>query len=207
MDLDVGTTACLRDEHHGQVVWAWPVTVERAIDRGEEHLVVSQLAGATGMVPEGYPDDLPRVLDQAATRQWNLVPHVWTFTHCLHVVQLGQWWGARLMWTETGDFLCWYVDFRTPVSVSKRLRCITTRDLQLDIVVTPDGSWSWKDEDHLEIAYDMGVVTRTERQSVEEARDEVIAAIEAKIFPFDGSYVDWKPSSGPPPLVQSWRTL
>ena len=205
--FDVGATACFRDEHHGQVVWAWPVTVERANKCGDEHIAVSQLAGTTGMAPEGYPEDLPRVLEQSAKRQWNLVPCVWRSTHCLHIVQLGQWWGARLMWTETGDFLCWYVGFRRPVSVSEQLRSITTRDLHLDVVVLPDGSWSWKDEDHLEIATEVGIISPAERRSVEDARDEVADAIEGRAFPFDGSYLDWKPSFAPPQLVPGWRVL
>lgn len=207
MALDVGETACFRDEHQGQVVWAWPVTVERAIDRGDEHLALSQLAGATGMVPEGYPEDLARVLEQSARRQWTLVPYVWRATNCLHVVQLEQWWGARIMWTEAGDFLCWYVDFRLPVSIAEAQRCVTTRDLHLDVVVMPDGSWSWKDEDHLEAATESGAISAAERRSVEDAREKVTSAIDAGAFPFDGSYLDWRPSRAAPELVPDWHEL
>ena len=87
-----GGVRCLRDVHDGRVAYAWPVAVE---GEGENHVVVSQRAGSVGMVPDGYPHDLRRVVEQAATGRWELVERAWAATDCLHVVQFDQWWGAR----------------------------------------------------------------------------------------------------------------
>ena len=191
---------CVRDIHKGQVVFAWPVEVQGG---GDGHVLAAQLAGSVGMVPEGYPDDLHRVLEQVSTGEWSVVEREWRWTNCLHVLQPERWWGTQLMWAaDTGELLCWYVDFRLPLVASGD--SLNTRDLQLDIVVSPDGSWRWKDEDHYQFAIDLGYISSDERDGVERSRDEVVAAIEAGRFPFDGSLLDWQPPTSMPTLPSTW---
>jgi len=91
----------------------------------------------------------------------------------------------------TEQFLCWYVNFqqplrRTPVGVD-------TADLCVDIVVEPDGTWSWKDLDEYEHRVRTGVFSVEEVACVAAAADDVIAQIERGDPPFDGSMNDWRP--------------
>jgi hypothetical protein len=67
-------------------------------------------------------------------------------------------------------------------------------DEDLDIVVSPDRSWQWKDEEeflerlalpeHYWVADEAAVRAEGER---------VIKEIEAGVFPFDGTWCDWQP--------------
>lgn len=199
-----GSVRCVRDIHHDQVAFAWPVTV---IGGDTDHVLAAQLAGSIGMAPEGYPDDLGRVRKQAADHTWSLVEREWLWTNCLHVIQPDRWWGTRLMWAATGEFLCWYVDFRTPVTLSADGLNVNTRDLQLDIVVTENGTWSWKDEDHFQQSIDAGFISSEERDAVNASRDAVVAEIEAQRFPFDQTLLDMPKLAELPALPATWATV
>jgi protein associated with RNAse G/E len=195
-----GSIRCLRDIHHEQVAFAWPVTV---VGGDRDHLLAAQLAGSVGMVPDGYPDDLDRVLQQVDSGVWHVRERAWQWTNCLHVLQPDQWWGTSLMWTAaTGEFLCWYVDFRAPLVRSGD--SLNTRDLQLDIVISPDGTWQWKDEDHYQFSVDTGFISADERAAVDASRESVVAQIEAGRFPFDGALADFALPAELPTLPPGW---
>ena len=72
-------------------------------------------------------------------------------------------------------------------------RGFTTRDHFLDILVAPDLSWEWKDEDELEQAVEVGRMMRNEANAVRREGERLVKDIEARRFPFDGSLRDWKP--------------
>jgi Protein of unknown function (DUF402) len=98
-----------------------------------------------------------------------------------------------LHWSNDAEraFLGYYVNIeapyiRTPIGVD-------TTDLSLDLVVWPDLSWEWKDE-HLEKPFeDLGIFTPEESRRIRVHGEEVIAAVEARRPPFDGSWLDWRP--------------
>ena len=196
------TIRCIRDIYDGQVAWAWPVSV---VGGGQDYLLAAHLAGSVGMVPEGYPNDLHRLLEQVSSGIWCPVALTWQQTNCLHVVQPDRWWGTRLMWdAETDEFLCWYIDFRLPVVRSGE--ALNTRDLALDIVVRPDGQWRWKDEDHYQFSLDMGYINGAEHAAVEAARELVVAEIEERRFPFTDDLLDWQLPAELPSLPETWAT-
>jgi len=76
-------------------------------------------------------------------------------------------------------------------------------DHELDVVVAPDRSWQWKDEDDL--AAVTGLDGYWDGQGSAEIRAEgrrVLADVEAARFPFDGSWCDFRPEpSWPSPLL------
>ncbi len=82
-------------------------------------------------------------------------------------------------------------------------------DLMLDVLVDPDRSWSWKDEDDFEM-----LITRNllEARAVASVRDEaamVIGRIERGDPPFDGAWLGWRPEgTWPlPQLPEGWDRL
>ena len=175
--------------HSGVVAYAWPV---EPVASSSEAVVVGLATGTRGLVPVGYPEDKELLDEQAHRGEFRHVERVWDTTNCLHVFQTGQWWGTRLMWdAPSGDFLCWYVDFLRPVVSHGTF--VDSRDLSLDIVVFPDGSMLWKDEDRYAEKVDAGLISEDERLQVEVARAHAVDAIEARRFPFDGAYLDWTP--------------
>ncbi|HEU5108536.1 MAG TPA: DUF402 domain-containing protein [Micromonosporaceae bacterium] len=67
-------------------------------------------------------------------------------------------------------------------------------DQDLDVVVNPDGSWEWKDDDEFteRLAYPGWYWVRDEEAVRAEGR-RMIKKIEAREFPFDGSLLDFSP--------------
>jgi predicted RNA-binding protein associated with RNAse of E/G family len=81
-------------------------------------------------------------------------------------------------------------------------------DQFLDIVVAPDLSWRWKDEDELAEAVDVGRVTPAEASAIRSEGERVVADIEARSWPFDGSMKDWRPDPawGIPAITGIWNS-
>lgn len=188
-DPENAPTWCMRFFHAGVVAFAWPV---EPVVSTTDATVVGLTAGSVGLVPIGYPGDSDLLDEQASRGEFDHVPRTWETTNCLHVFQPNQWWGTRLMWNAaTGDFLCWYVDFLTPVRIHGTF--VDSRDLSLDIVVLPEGTIIWKDEDRYAHKINIGLITEHERANVEHARDQAVAAIQDRRFPFDETYLEWQP--------------
>ena len=103
-----------------------------------------------------------------------------------------------------GTFLGWYVNLEAPFV--RTAIGVDTSDNNLDVVVTPDFAWRWKDEDQTQHWEDMGVFTRADTESFYAAGREVIADVEARRFPFDGSYLDYRPDPqwGIPQFHPDW---
>jgi predicted RNA-binding protein associated with RNAse of E/G family len=192
-----GDHVALRDVRNGVVYFAWPVTVIEDADRG---LLVSQVPGAVGRVPRGYPDDLAELVHQLESRQPELVELEWKATRTLGVFLPDQWWATRLFWNADGTaFLGYYVDFIRPIE--RDGNHVNTLDLALDVVVRPDGSWAWKDEDHLPIMRTLGWLDDETERHMELGKTAVIAAVESKTFPFDHSLVGLCPAADALPAV------
>ena len=67
-----------------------------------------------------------------------------------------------MYWTLEWEQLSWYVNLQTPTIVADGR--IDTTDQALDIVVSPDGEWRWKDEDELAEAVELGIWTSARRR-------------------------------------------
>lgn len=110
----------------------------------------------------------------------------------LLVTKPGRPHAVRLSWEmPRRRFRGWYVNLQTPIK--REARGFQSADQFLDIVVSPDRSWIWKDGDELEEAVSAGRVTREEAVSIREEGERVIPDIEAGRWPFDGSLTDWRP--------------
>lgn len=97
------------------------------------------------------------------------------------------WWFFR-----RGEFAGWYVNLETPHT--RQEEGVDATDLVLDILVAPDRSWVWKDED--ELADRIGQPHYFDRAGADEIRAEgerVIKLIEAGAYPFDGTGTDFRP--------------
>lgn len=101
--------------------------------------------------------------------------------HAVHVHWRGHLW-------EPDGF---YVNLQEPMTETPD--GFETTDLFLDIVVERDLQWRWKDEDELEEAVAVGRITAREAEAVRLEGERVVADIEARRWPFDGSYDNWRP--------------
>jgi hypothetical protein len=155
----------------------------------------------------GLRDDDGRTLHAApigAMRNPRLVRTTWGERDVLILMPPGAahsvWWFFR-----HGRFDGWYVNLETPAR--RHEDGVDATDLVLDVVVAPDRSWRWKDED--EFADRIGVPGYFNRAGAGEIRAEgerLVKLVEAGAFPFDGTYTDFRPDpSWPEPhLPAGW---
>lgn len=113
-----------------------------------------------------------------------------------------------LSWDRTGDgrsFHGYYINLeeafrRTGIGVD-------TNDHALDVVVAPDLSWTWKDEDELERRAQNGIYFPDFAARVRQEGERAIKALEARRPPFSGEWVSWQPDErwGIPTLTEDWE--
>ena len=117
-------------------------------------------------------------------------------TSILSLTQRGASHSLWHFWDEQWNFVCWYVQLHTPVVEANGGFELT--DQALDVLVEPDGSWRWKDEDDFAEAQALGIFTPEEAAAV---RAEGERVVEAKPWPtgWEGWTADpvWETSALP----------
>jgi predicted RNA-binding protein associated with RNAse of E/G family len=107
----------------------------------------------------------------------------------------------------SNEFLCYYINFQLPFQRSAY--GVDTLDLDLDIVINPDLSFEWKDEDDYQKAIDHGVIFPEWVAGIEDAKKDVFDRLKKRGYPFDGSWLNWMPDSNwsPPKLPVNWNKI
>jgi len=111
---------------------------------------------------------------------------------------------VHVMWNPQRQFVGWYVNLQEPV---RRTNLgFDFLDQELDIVVSPDLNWRWKDDSYLEQAQDFGLFSPEQVRAILKEAQEVVESIRAKAVPFDGSWNNWRPPTGwsIPCLPEGW---
>lgn len=187
-----GTAIVVREVWDGLLWAARPAVV--VADDGHD-LVHWSPAGSLGcfatsrFIPERahLPRD-ERQLVSLASRHWQYrgVPARGT---SLTFVRHGSWVGVAATWRPDGTFVHWYVNFQLPMT--RRPNGYDTLDLVLDIVVAPDGSWTWKDQEPFAEALGRGIFDPAVRDAVLSEAERVKREIAARTGPFDPLWMDW----------------
>lgn len=142
--------------------------------------------------------------DEIPARDWGWSRHVWFGTHVVMHLRQGDWFALWEMRDAAGELVQWYVNFQDPVRRSRR-GFVDTRDLELDLVVRPDGQRTWKDRDDFDDGCRHGVIDGERRAGVLAAATELEAWLDA-----GGSLRDRYPSGPsfaddvPAPLLHGW---
>jgi hypothetical protein len=180
-----------------------PVTVVADRDDHISHYLADGTTYLRRVAVDG--SSLPRVLAarDIGSIETRLISATWRGSHRLVVTSRGQAHAVFLSWGSPGwIFRGWYVNLQEPLRRSDR--GFETRDQFLDIRVAPDRSWEWKDEDELDLAIELGRLTRAQAEAIRREGESVIPAIEARRFPFDDSLLHWRPDASwpvPSPLT------
>jgi hypothetical protein len=108
-----------------------------------------------------------------------------------------------------GRFRGWFINLQS--SPVYRPYGFDVVDHTLDIVVRPDLSWYWKDEDELQTALEKGAITPQQASEIRRAGEDVVRLIESRAMPFDGTWTRWHAQERPSwPAVESfpdgWQT-
>lgn len=59
----------------------------------------------------------------------------------------------------------------------------------MDIIITEDLKWKWKDEKDYEKGIQVGGIKKEWVERIENSKDEIFNKIEKNIYPFDGSWL------------------
>ncbi|MCH7705587.1 MAG: YgaC family protein [Chloroflexi bacterium] len=136
---------------------------------------------------------------------WSLVDDVWT-SDVLVLTAPGEAHSVLLFWEGPKRvFDRWYINLQAPFT--RTLQGFDFVDHFLDIVVRADLSgWEWKDEDELQEAVTLGLVTPAQAQEIQVEGERVISQIESRAFPFGDGWDIWRPNSSwpVPELPAGW---
>jgi hypothetical protein len=114
-------------------------------------------------------------------------------------------WSIRFFF-HAGRFTSWYVNLELPLALwrDSDLAGGDTVDWDLDVVIQPDRSWRYKDEE--EFAQRLREPEHYwvhDEERVREAGRQVVEQVEARVFPFDGTWCDFDPPAHWAPLVET----
>ena len=103
------------------------------------------------------------------------------------------WW----FWTD-GEFVGWYANLEEPYVRWADRGCagVDTADHALDLIVRPDHSWRWKDEEEFQARTGHPLYwTEAEAAQIRADGDRLTRLAEAGGFPFDGSWTGFRPDA------------
>jgi hypothetical protein len=148
---------------------------------------------------------LPRVVraDDVADLRMSLIDGIWTWSNRLLICPPDRAYCVHVIWSDPDwEFQGWYVNLQSPL---ERFDAgIESEDLFLDIVVNPDRSWRWKDEDELAEAVLIGRLSEEQASDIRGEGERVALMIDAGAWPFTSEVAMWRPDpEWPIPLLSA----
>jgi hypothetical protein len=147
-------------------------------------------------------------LEERFRSVWRTEERPWRDAHALILSEPGAAHSVWLFWEAPAwRFSGWYVNLEDPWRPSAV--GFDTRDHTLDIWVEPDRSWSWKDEDELEVALAVGFYGAEEAAAIRAEGERVVERIDAWQPPFSERWEEWRPGPGwpAPTLPSDWDVV
>lgn len=200
-----GDVVAYRWMTNGRVLIAQAMYVVK--DTAEE-VALLMLPGAETYKPETLWAGAEHRWDRWAVQRdndWVLQPSSWRINRMLMVVRPADWYSVIYFWPEdTGAFDCYYVNFQLPL---KRTAVgFDSFDLELDIVMEPEGRWHWKDEDDYQRGIAAGFILPEWTAQIDRAKEPLFAQMAARSYPFDQTWTNYRPPVhwAAPRLPQGW---
>lgn len=156
--------------------------------------------GTPGMVPVNERGPFRRT----DTGHWH-EPRSWQGRHALMIHDHGEPFSIWCMWDDSWQLDRWYVNLERPWTHARG--AIETMDHELDIVVAPDRSWEWKDEERLAEWVAGGAHTLDEAADFRAHGERVLRErVHPWRAPFDEGWEAWRPDPawGVPQLPADW---
>lgn len=185
----------------------WHVQPTIIVKDSPPEIVMALLPGTECMADENYPkgkqNSKPKWMFK--DKDWNLAKYTWRTNRVLLIFEPEKFYSTILFWNHAShEFLCYYINFQLPFQRGDNT--VDTLDLDLDLIINPDFSFEWKDEEDYQKAIDHGVVSSDWSQAINDAKLEIFDKLEKRRYPFDGSWLDWMPDVNwtPPKLPENW---
>lgn len=190
----------------------WHVQPVLVVKDGPDEIVLTLLPGTECIAEEDYPkgkkNNGKRRRWDFKDRDWKLKPYTWQTNRLLLIFQPGEFYSTIFFWNhESDEFLSYYINFQLPFKRTQY--SVDTLDLDLDLIIHPDFSYEWKDVDDYQNAISHGVILPEWTDKIDAAKEEIFEKLEDRQYPFDGSWLDWKPDPGwePPKLPENWDKI
>ena len=135
MTFPPGATITKREVWDGAAWLEHPVVVES--DEGPDGVLAVVLADGARFTFPPHP---------GGPHPWSGRDR-WRGATALQLRRPHDWYSVWRFFSASGEFECWYVNFERPLV--RTAQGIDTDDLELDLVVLPDGERRWKDVEHL----------------------------------------------------------
>lgn len=165
-----------RETWHGRTFLEWPVRVVE--DTGERVAVYLATGTRFAFPPGSWPFDGEH--PWAARGAWQ--GHGLLVTHYFRdAFAIWHFWDG-----PKRAFAGWYVNLQAPFRRDEM--AFETQDYELDLWITPDGVWRWKDEDALLDWVRRGRFTESEVAAIRAEGERVLAA-----WPFPTGWEAWEP--------------
>ncbi|WGW12139.1 DUF402 domain-containing protein [Saxibacter everestensis] len=179
-----------RDPAFPDLVDLRPVTV---VDDTDDHLAV-YLESGTRMLCQVLSDghdirSLPGPERFSAPRAQAV--RRWTGGGILAVFQPNTMYSVWCFETRPGIRNLYYVNIELPFT--RDVDGIETSDLVLDVIVRPDRSFHYKDEDELELARHAGMYSDSQIASIREAASDAAQTVRRWAFPFNAGFENFRP--------------
>ncbi|EEP73941.1 hypothetical protein MCAG_04268 [Micromonospora sp. ATCC 39149] len=209
MYFEPGRLIMHRNVRHGRIGWVRAGRVVSDDERGLLVYIARNSPGAhevteAGLTMRAVP------FTEWITSSYRLALGRWDGPALLKFLPVGEahsvWWFSD----ADGRFSHWYVNLEEPGVRwdDGDVAGVDIVDQDLDVVIRPDRSWQWKDEEEfaerLAFPADYWV---TDEAAVRAEGKRVIARAEAGEFPFDGTWCDFVPPPGwdvPEALPPGW---
>jgi hypothetical protein len=110
----------------------------------------------------------------------------------------------------TGDdraFAGWYVNFQAPYELTSI--GFDTQDFELDLVISPDGSWRLKDDELLDQRVAEGRFRADHADWIRSIGHDLTQRLDQGDTPWSQRWTSWEPPQGwsPPRLTAGWQRL
>ncbi|MGW5669782.1 DUF402 domain-containing protein [Micromonospora sp. NPDC003776] len=171
--------------------WCTWVQPMRVISDDEMGLLLWQPAGSDFATLVDADGNTPHEVTPDRMRDPKLTVRAW---HSYDVLLLMPANASYSVWWffQEGNFAGWYVNLEKPYV--RRHNGVETIDLVLDIVVTPQRQWKWKDADEFDrrighpLYFDSAAA-----DAIRAEGERLTKLIEAGDCPFDGIHTDFRP--------------
>jgi protein associated with RNAse G/E len=189
-------------------IWHMQPTI--LVKDSPKEVVITLLPGTECIADENYPNGKLQSKRRwhFINDDWKLAKYTWQRNRLLLIFEPEKYYSTILFWNHASNgFLCYYINFQLPFQRNER--ALDTLDLDLDIIIYPDFTYEWKDENDYQQAIEHEVIFPEWIQGIERSKAEIFNRLDKRQYPFDGSWLNWipDPSWTPPKLPNDWDKI